>query len=110
MIDTKIYWLLDIRPEVLSKWPKGLPFYCGMTTRDETAMRYHAVGDLKARRRPHITRRLEQCGKDWKIQIVQVVSKGDDPCAARRRWRQMLQLNFPDCLKSSRKRVLTPRI
>ena len=93
MISTTVYWLVDMRSALLRKWPRGLPFYCGMTTLETEYvldhMRKYADGDLG--------RRLNECGRRVSVHVVDVVPAGQDEFAVRRRSTWVLRQHFPGC-------------
>lgn len=100
MGETRIYWLIDTRPETMRQWSRGLPFYCGMTERDDNALYKHllvAVHDASSR--------LKECGVNWRIHVVQVIpfAIDSDPYPARQYWIDTLRRSFPgSCLNKRR--------
>lgn len=94
---TSIYWLFDMRPETLVEYPNGRPFYCGKTVKDATArlVKHRAV----ARECPHrpIATWLNECGDYVRVQVMEIVSAGDDWAARERHWIATLRLLYPGC-------------
>lgn len=97
--ETRIYWLIDMRPGTMRQWSKGLPFYCGMTEQDDTALHKHLLTTAFA-----AASRLKECGDNWRVHVVQVVpfAIDSDPYAARQYWIDALRFGFPGCLNKRR--------
>ena len=93
MID--VYLLIDTRPEVIAAgFPRGIPFYCGMTKQDSRdlnkAIRQNAIANPMRQR----SQMIMLCEGDLRIQIVQVVADRMGH-AARSQWRSWIRNNFP---------------
>lgn len=95
---TSIYWLLDVRPEVLVIWPSGLPFYCGKTVIDVQSRlknhRYYAA----SRPRRRLSERLVICGDHVRIKVVEIVPHDADWAECERKWILTLRTLYPNCL------------
>lgn len=92
---TYIYWLVDVRPETLTRFPNGRPFYCGKTIREPS---YRLACHVTISRRfPSrlISKRLHECGNDVRITVVEIVPFDTDWAARERRWIQILRHAFP---------------
>lgn len=100
---TKIYWLVDMRPEMIAAgWPNGLPFYCGKTDRAINARLYEHKRD--AVRHPYglVGPRLALCGDNVRIQAMEVVPVGGPWHERERRWIWVLEAHFPDTCNVSK--------
>lgn len=71
--DTLIYWLFDVRPEILAQWPKGYPFYCGKTVMRLMARINKHRSDARKYPNKAISKRLNECGEHFRVQVVEVV-------------------------------------
>lgn len=95
---TLIYWLVDMRPEIVAKGQTGgYPFYCGKTV--ATARKrlwYHFQVCPSNPGRP-VCARLLLCGKEFvRIQIMEIVPAGGDWVAREKHWISILRFSFPD--------------
>lgn len=116
-----IYWLLDMRPEVIAAgWHSGYPFYCGKTIKPpEMRLKQHQANAYRAPRRP-VSVRIRACGRHIRIEVVYTVKSGEDWGAAERSWIACLRANFANVanaadggagfngIVSSRKRKVVP--
>lgn len=89
---TSIYWLVDVRPETLAKWPNGYPFYCGKTVTSphrRLIAHHNAAKQFPERKLSHY---LRICGDDLRMQIMEVVPPGDDWADRERYWISTIRL------------------
>lgn len=86
--DTLIYWLIDTRFE-------DVPFYCGKTVR--TLQRRLSDHRATALRNPNraISQRLNACGENIRVHLVEVVPAGHDWVAVEKHWIRTLRFSFP---------------
>lgn len=92
--ETLIYWILDTRPEKLTVWPFGEPFYCGKTVRTpEKRLRQHKH---TARTHPDrdTSRRIVECGEHLTMRTMEMVRSGDDWVAREMHWIKILRFSF----------------
>lgn len=92
---TVIYWLVDMRPEILSRWPEGLPFYCGKTVLGIKVRFNLHLSDARRINRPSALR-LRECNGYVRIQIVETVAPDGDWIEAEKRWISALRSKFPE--------------
>lgn len=98
---TRIYWLIDTRPETLLAHPTGKPFYCGKTVKDAIErLQAHRVAARMYPGRP-ISRQLSECGKHVRVDVVEVISPHADWSERERFWIANLRCAFPDCVNVS---------
>lgn len=95
---TAIYWLVDVRADTLARHPNGKPFYCGKTIKEPIVRLQGHRTD--ARRNPNkpIAKRLNECGSDVRIDIVEVVSVAGNWWDCERFWIATLRHFHPDCV------------
>lgn len=74
---TLIYWLVDMRPETLMTYPKGLPFYCGKSVEMRARFTKHR-SDARKYPNTDIGKRLNECGEFVRIQIMESVPPGSN--------------------------------
>lgn len=100
---THIYWLFDISPKAIveSGWTCGVPFYCGKTVKSPAKR----LTDHKrlARQQPEYARnrlsvkRLAECGRYVRVDVMEIISPNGDWIEAEKRWIQVLRFLNPDC-------------
>jgi hypothetical protein len=102
IVQTEIYWLVDVRPETLaSGWSTGKPFYCGKTIESlKTRLSGHK-GD--ARRHPSrpSTSMVLACGSDIRIDLMETVDAGCPWPESEKDWIAVLRHLNPDCTNVS---------
>jgi hypothetical protein len=95
---TVIYWLIDVRPEILREAPSGIPFYCGKTIlRPKDRFQKH-TSDANKYPAKAISVRLNKCGNHIRVQIMETVSPSDDWAAREKFWIRMLRLASNDAV------------
>lgn len=98
---TTIYWLVDVRPEILLAHPNGKPFYCGKTVKDVTnRIQGHRAAARMYPNRP-VCRRLKECDGCERIDIIEVVQPTDDWRERECFWIATLRHLYPDCVNIS---------
>lgn len=98
---TTIYWLVDVRPEILLTHPNGKPFYCGKTVKDVTSrIQGHRAATRMYPNRP-VCRRLKECDGYERIDVVEVVQSTDDWRERECFWIATLRRLYPDCVNVS---------
>lgn len=92
---TTIYWLVDVRPEILTKWPNGYPFYCGKTVMRPMAR--FSTHRCDMRKYPHkaISKRLNECGEYVRVQTMEVVPHTVNWVDREKHWIYTLRLLWP---------------
>lgn len=95
---TFIYWLVDMRPEIIaSGYAGGYPFYCGKTVKRPVLRLYGHFGS--ARRSPlrPISVRLNRCTDQFvRMIVVEMVPYTIDWSDRERHWIRLLRFSFPD--------------
>lgn len=94
---TFIYWLVDMRPEMIaSGWSRGLPFYCGKTDRKPHTRLYEHKRD--ASRNPYglVGPRVVECGEHIEIQVMETIPADGNWRSKERRWIWLLRGSFPN--------------
>lgn len=95
---TSIYWLIDMRPEILLKWPVGLPFYCGKTVLSlQERLWIHKSDSTRLPNRPSAVR-FRECGDHVRIQSMMIVAPDGDWSSIEKRWIWILRSHFPGCV------------
>ncbi len=98
---THIYWLVDVRPEILAIWPQGLPFYCGKTVLGpEVRLAMHKRDMARHPNRPCASR-LRECGEHVRVHTVEIVSANVSWAAREKFWIWILRGQYPDCVNVS---------
>jgi hypothetical protein len=99
---TLIYWLVDTRPEVLSQYPSGKPFYCGKTVIDpQKRLKNHRYDASRYKDRP-IAKRLSAVGDFIRIDIMDTVLSHEGWAERERFWIATIRHFYPDCVNVSR--------
>lgn len=93
---THIYWLIDIRPEIIAAgWGSGQPFYCGKTV--ETPRKrlngHRAKAKIWPNRPSH--KRILECGDHIRMHIVETVPVGNDWVEREKHWIRLIRFSFP---------------
>lgn len=92
---TIIYWLVDMRPETLTRYPDGWPFYCGKTIEGaEVRLKNHRAVARKHPSRP-VSGWLNACGLYVKIQIMETIAAPGNWCERERFWIGTIRLFYP---------------
>lgn len=99
---TNIYWLFDMRPEVIAAGhPNGFPFYCGKTVQ-KIEYRLNAHGhDISNHPERPLYVRLRECGKHVRTQLMEIVPFDSDWCVREKSWIRTLRGINPDCVNVS---------
>jgi hypothetical protein len=92
---TLIYWLFDIRPETLSFWPEGRPFYCGKTIRTAKYRLHQHKWQAQHRPDREHSKRLLECGEHVDIRVVETVPPDGSWIKRERHWIAYLRSLFP---------------
>lgn len=97
MRPTYIYWLIDIRPETLRKYPNGRPFYCGKTVVGvEKRLGGHKYAACKPSRNPTASR-IRRIGENYvKAVVMEIVPPDGDWETRECRWIEILRYMVPD--------------
>lgn len=95
---TSIYWLFDMRPETLVKWPVGLPFYCGKTILNPIDRFTKHRSDVRRYPVKAISQRLDACRKHVRIGIMEVVPASADWTEREKYWIYTLRTLYPDSI------------
>lgn len=106
--DTYIYWLVDIRPEILQHHSSGFPFYCGKTIDPATRLKAHKRVAYGGEGPDRIAERLQRCPDHFIMHIVATVPLGDNDNAVEARWIDVLRWNFPDNANTVGARRIAP--
>jgi hypothetical protein len=92
---TLIYWLFDMRPETLALHPNGWPFYCGKTVlRPSARFEKHRSDAKRCPDRP-ISKRLIECDRHIRLQIMETVSADCNWTERERVWIHSLRTLYP---------------
>lgn len=96
---TSIYWLLDVRPEILVDHPAGKPFYCGKTI-FTVEQRLHDHMGRDSNRHPNrlIAKRLAECNGQVSFAVMEVVPAGGNWQDRERHWIRHIRFMHPDCV------------
>lgn len=95
---TSIYWLVDTRPETLTDWPDGLPFYCGKTVgKIQRRLAGHKRDALRFPGR-EMGKRLIACANYVEIRCTEIVPIKGDWIERERCGIKFIRDNFPECL------------
>jgi hypothetical protein len=92
---TNIYWLIDVRPETLSKRPAGFPFYCGKTIFDVNVRLARHRRTVEKYPNRLISKWLKECGEHIRVHILEVVPNSLDWSARERHWITITRHAFP---------------
>lgn len=99
---TTIYWLVDVRPEIIAAgWTNGPPFYCGKTGRSlKKRLAEHAHS---ARIHPNrkISDRLKACGEAIHAVELETVPATGNWSERERHWISILRDISPDAANAS---------
>jgi hypothetical protein len=95
-----MYWLIDIRPEMIaSGYAGGYPFYCGKTVKRPAARLWAHFGHARLRPERPVCVRLNQCGEQFvRIYVVETVPHTVDWIERERHWIRLLRFSFPESL------------
>lgn len=94
---TSIYWLVDVRPETLTAYPNGCPFYCGKTVKPiERRLCHHRHTATRAPEKI-LSRKLKECGEHVRTVLMETVPASVDWAARERHWIALLRASFPGC-------------
>lgn len=94
---TYIYWLIDMRPEIIAAgWHSGYPFYCGKTVKS-VAKRF-AQHKYAAQHAPvgQISERLHLCGEHIRVETMEIIPAGQNWVEREKHWIKILRFSFPD--------------
>lgn len=93
---TNIYWLYDMRLDVLATHgPRGCPFYCGKTVQiPKVRLRHHRSFAGRFPKRPSASR-INQCGVHLRLEVVEVVPSDGDWMACEKAWIAALRMLYP---------------
>lgn len=96
---TAIYWLLDIRPEVIASGQvQGQPFYAGKTVqKTETRLKRHLYAAVK---KPYgkVGARILECGEHVRIATLEIVPVEGDWVAREKHWIAFSRRLYPDIM------------
>ncbi len=93
---TNIYWLIDMRPATLVKWPSGLPFYCGKTVSPIHVRLFGHFKDSLRYPKRRVSTALRELGNNVKILSVEIVPPNGDWVTRERHWITLLRNAFPN--------------
>lgn len=95
---TTIYWLVDVRPEILVQWPRGYPFYCGKTVlRPQYRFDRHRRDSFKFPDRP-LSKRLRECDEFVSVRTMETVPADADWIEREKFWIYTLRLLWTGAL------------
>jgi hypothetical protein len=87
MICTTIYWLVDMRPEVIAAgFPRGVPFYCGMTKGPLRKI----LSTLRKSGRPALAEVAKECGAHIEVRVMELVAPLDGKREKLAYWRRKM--------------------
>jgi hypothetical protein len=98
---TTIYWLIDVRPQTLVLHPGGKPFYCGKTVQCPARRLHEHHTAVRSYPNRQICLRLSECGKQVRINHMEVVQSTEDWRERERFWIATLRYFYPDCVNVS---------
>lgn len=93
---TVIYWLFDMRPEMLGDRGLGTPFYCGKTVNDLNERLYGHKHDATRHLNRPTAVRVNACAGQIRIQQMATIAAGEDWIAAEKLWIGTLRLLYPN--------------
>lgn len=94
---TSIYWLIDMRPEIIAAgWHSGYPFYCGKTVIPVEWRLTDHIRLIKKYPNRKVSQRLTLCGDHVRVETMEVVPPDASWSAREKHWIKILRFSFPD--------------
>lgn len=92
---THIYWLIDVRPEVIAAgWPNGQPFYCGKSVHPQKRFKQHLYSAVHGSH-GDVGTRVAECKGFIQFHVVEVVPVNGNWRERERHWIKLLRYTFP---------------